>query len=209
MVIKIFSFFLFPGNNKMSISLLGALNVCRVDQAFANKMQSDRFINPSNMVCPTWLGTDNVGRQVCPDSFYTKNAGCNSALDRVDVENYQRPQYSEYITLSTVPIQGDLYGNIIPFSDSQNTITNIYNTQAGDGGTMSGGFGLWNNQGRNVTPMCQSGYSSGGQCCPAASNTCNTNNTNYAQARENFTNRTNQRQQVGYQAYQDKRCSGF
>jgi hypothetical protein len=53
------------------------------------------------MSCPTWSGFDLVGRKVCPDSFYTKSAGCNSAEDRVVVENnVSRPQYMEYITLN-------------------------------------------------------------------------------------------------------------
>ena len=44
------------------------------------------------------------------DSFYTKAPGCNSAVDRVDVENYQRPQYFDYVNLDGYGIQGNLYG---------------------------------------------------------------------------------------------------
>ena len=51
------------------------------------------------MLCPLWQGTDNYGRMVNPDSFYTKNAGCNSAEDRVQTENFLRPQYMEYVSL--------------------------------------------------------------------------------------------------------------
>ena len=42
------------------------------------------------------LRVDLTGRRVCPDSFYTKSAGCNSAEDRVVVENNLRPQYAEF-----------------------------------------------------------------------------------------------------------------
>jgi hypothetical protein len=62
------------------------------------------------MVCPIWNGVDTTGRRVSPDSFYTKNAGCNSAEDRVVVENNQRPQYMEYINLSANGIDGAIYG---------------------------------------------------------------------------------------------------
>jgi hypothetical protein len=36
------------------------------------------------------------------DSYYTKSPGCNSQLDRVDVENYLRPNYMEYINLDAM-----------------------------------------------------------------------------------------------------------
>jgi len=83
------------------ISINGSIRTCKVDTGYANRLQSDRFFNPNMQVCPVWNGTDTVGRPVCPDSFYTKSAGCNSAEDRVLVENYLRPQYAEYITLNT------------------------------------------------------------------------------------------------------------
>jgi hypothetical protein len=94
-----------------SISLEAAIRTCKVDVAYANKVQSDRFLNPDNMVCPIWGGVDTAGRSVCPDSFVTKTAGCNSAEDRVMVENDQRPQYMEYINLSANGIGGNIYGN--------------------------------------------------------------------------------------------------
>lgn len=92
------------------ISLEGSIRTCKVDPAYASKMQSDRFLNPSNMVCPIWNGFDSTGRRVCPYSFNTKSAGCNSAMDRVWVENYQRPRYVEYVNLSSSGIDGEFYG---------------------------------------------------------------------------------------------------
>lgn len=83
----------------MSISLLGSINVCKVNSGYADKIQSDRFENPDTMTCPLWNGQDSFGRYVHPDSFYTKNAGCNSADDRVSIENFLRPQYMEYVAL--------------------------------------------------------------------------------------------------------------
>lgn len=86
----------------MSISLSGALTVCKVNTGYDNKIQSDRYENPNNLLCPLWNGLDQYGRAVCVDSYYTKYAGCSSALDRVAVENYQRPQYSDFIPLDTM-----------------------------------------------------------------------------------------------------------
>jgi len=86
----------------MSISL----QTCKIDQAYADKLQSDRFQNPSQMVCPPWSGSDVYGRRVCPYSWWTKAEGCRSADDRVAVENQLRPQYMEYVTLDARGIQG-------------------------------------------------------------------------------------------------------
>jgi hypothetical protein len=86
----------------MSISLLGSINVCKTNTGYANKLQSDRFENPDNMTCPLWNGTDTYGRPVNADSFYTKNAGCNSAEDRVQTENFLRPMYMEYVALDAM-----------------------------------------------------------------------------------------------------------
>jgi len=93
----------------MSFSLNSALRTCKVDSGYAANFESQRFLNPAQMVCPPWSGFDSAGRQVCADSFYTKSPGCNSPADRVDVENYLRPQYFQYITLDAEGLQGNLY----------------------------------------------------------------------------------------------------
>lgn len=93
----------------MSISLLGAINVCKVNTGWADKIQSDRFENPNNMLCPLWNGQDTYGRFVSPDSFYTKAAGCASADDRVEVENFQRPSYMQYVALDAAGFKAPLY----------------------------------------------------------------------------------------------------
>ena len=138
-----------------SVSLEAALRTCKVDSAYANKVQSDRFLNPNNMVCPVWNGVDTAGREVCPDSFYTKRAGCNSAEDRVAVENnVSRPQYLEYITLSQGGIQGDIYDSnkrmyrdTMPFANSQARSNNLHNINK-----VTGNFGL--QFGADVYPSC-------------------------------------------------------
>ncbi len=89
-----------------NISLEGSLRTCKVDSGWANRMQSDRILNPNNMVCPLWSGFDSAGRPACWDSYNTKTAGCNSAADRVVVENSLRPQYIEYVNLDAAGIRG-------------------------------------------------------------------------------------------------------
>jgi hypothetical protein len=104
-----------------SISLESSIRTCKVNPEEADRIESDRFLNPHNMVCPMWNGVDLTGRQVCPDSFYTKRAGCNSAEDRVVVENnVSRPQYFEYITLSSNGLKAaDMYNNNTNYHDSR------------------------------------------------------------------------------------------
>lgn len=102
----------------MSISLLGSINVCKVNTGYANKIQSDRFENPDAMTCPLWNGQDSFGRFVHPDSFVTKNAGCNSADDRVSVENFLRPQYMEYVALDAAGFRSpNMFGNPAPIKE--------------------------------------------------------------------------------------------
>jgi len=101
----------------MTVSLEAAIRTCKVETGWANKVESDRFLNPNLMMCPVWNGMDLTGRMVCPDSFYTKRAGCNSAEDRVVVENnVSRPQYMEYINLNANGIEGSIYENTLPWT---------------------------------------------------------------------------------------------
>jgi hypothetical protein len=120
------------------ISLTASLQTCKVNTGWANKVQSDRFFNPQLVVCPAFNGTDNYGRYVCPDSYYSKAAGCDSAMDRVDVENFLRPQYFEYITLDAAGLQGN--DNMDNFGASiQRATINDINTITGRVGIQNQG----------------------------------------------------------------------
>ena len=116
----------------MSFSLEKNIRTCKVNTGWAPRNQSDRFQDPSLMVCPTWNHMDNAGRHVCANSFYTKRAGCNSALDRVVVEDNLRPQYMEYVQLNALGIAGqhttEPFG--VPMSNGQqNCNTAAVNSQ--------------------------------------------------------------------------------
>lgn len=108
------------------------------------------------MVCPPWNGVDTSGRPVCPDSFWTKTPGCNSADDRVVVENNLRPQYMEYVNLDAQGIRGDLYnydmsscpGGMIQRDEmvEEQTLKDVHN--------ITGQFGLQTGFRQNVQGSC-------------------------------------------------------
>ena len=108
-----------------TISLNKSVRTCKVNTGWASRIQSDRFQNSDLMMCPVWNQRDLAGRKVCDDSFWTKRAGCNSSLDRIDVENFLRPQYMEYVTLDAAGIGGSMY------QDSENIgVTESYKNPA-------------------------------------------------------------------------------
>jgi len=94
-----------------SFSIDKAIKTCKVTVDNAQRLASDRFLNSNSLSCIVWNGRDNLGRQVCSDSFNTKVAGCNSAQDMVLKENFLRPQYSAYINLNPGGISGDMYAD--------------------------------------------------------------------------------------------------
>ena len=132
-----------------NISLEGSIRTCKIDTAYAPKVFSDRFLNPGNMVCPIWNGYDSAGRPSCPDAFMTKRAGCNSAEDRIFVENYQRPRYVEYVNLSAGGIDGEFYGqpNTMTQWNDMKAVSDLRKTNC-----VTGNFGT--QFASNVYPNC-------------------------------------------------------
>jgi hypothetical protein len=126
-----------------TLSLQKSVRTCSVNTGEAERIQSDRFLNPGNMVCIPWNGLNNKGQEVSPDSFYTKSEGCDSALDRVAVENSQRPKYFNYVTLNAQGVNGEFYGG--PYA---NTIKRDQFDK--ERSTITGGFGYVNQLGADV-----------------------------------------------------------
>ena len=123
-----------------NISLEKSIRGCDVNVGEAHRIHSDRFFNPQNMVCIPWNGVNSKGQEVCPDSHSTKTAGCDSAQDRVMVENSQRPKYMSYVTLGAQGIAGNIYGDQegaknsaarYNFNQSRNKITGNFGLQLG------------------------------------------------------------------------------
>lgn len=71
----------------------------KVSAGNAPRAATYRDQDPSAQMCPVWNGQDNTGRQSCEYSFYTKTPGCNSAGDRITVENGNRPIYASNVSL--------------------------------------------------------------------------------------------------------------
>lgn len=130
-----------------SLSLEASIRTCDVETGEASRIQSDRFLNPNSMVCIPWNGVNSKGQPICPDSFWTKTPGCNSAEDRVQVENGLRPQYFDYITLNAGGIQGNIYGNVMARDQVAQSTKELRDTNQ-----LTGNFGKqW---GANVYPGC-------------------------------------------------------
>ncbi len=159
---KIFIFFLLYTNKLImsSFSLENSLRTCKVDTGWASRVESDRFLNHNLVVCPLWSGRDSAGRRVCPDSFMTKTAGCNSAQDRVVVENNQRPQYMEFINLNASGVRGNIYGNTMGHQ-----ATGVRNQMLDNTSQLTGQFGLDTGFGQNVLQNC-------GQSCGGPNSSC-------------------------------------
>jgi hypothetical protein len=135
----------------MNISLESSIRTCKTDSGWANRMQSDRFLNSNNMVCPVWTGFDGAGRPACLDSYNTKTAGCNSAVDRVAVENFLRPQYIEYVNLDAAGIRGGQQcGNNTAYADTICRQKNLLDAQS-----RTGSFGMVSPS-QAIFPNCNS-----------------------------------------------------
>lgn len=91
----------------MSVGLTASILNTKVITGNAERIQTYRNQEPSATMCPVWGGQDLAGREVCADSFYTKRGGCHSALDRIKVENDQRPKYANHVTISAAGINGE------------------------------------------------------------------------------------------------------
>jgi hypothetical protein len=100
------------------------------------------------MVCPPWNGVDTAGRPAHWNSFYTKTPGCNSANDRVTVENALRPQYVEYVNLDATGISGGC-----PYPGQQMNPDSLCAKQSkADIPALTGQFG--DNVSQHIFPNC-------------------------------------------------------
>lgn len=74
-------------------SVYGNIKTTQVDVSYASKFESSRFLNKNYNICPKFNGVDGIGRPIAQDSYITKKEGCNHSLERIYVENDQRPDY--------------------------------------------------------------------------------------------------------------------
>jgi len=134
----------------MSIAF-NSINSNKVNTGDKERIYSDCIQNPYAMSCKLWTGTDLAGREVCENSFNTKDAGCNSAEDRIFVENGLRPQYTNFVTLSAPGISGDgLYRNTTTAYNTDQSAARASNTFK-----SSPHFGTTNNSRIKSTDIAQ------------------------------------------------------
>lgn len=167
----------------MSLSLESSIRTCKVSTGWANRLQTDRIQNPDLMMCPVWNGYDNTGRKVCANSFYTMNAGCNSPLERINVENQQRPQYFEYITLDAAGLSGG----------------GLTNMNTADSALRS----------KDVDQMSARNPSFGNQFGSTNATRCENYSYKQAMAQESQARRMQQGLNVGFKSNAMKKMSGF
>jgi len=121
--------------------LTGATRNCKVNTGWASRIESDRFLNSQEMMCPAWSGYDTAGRAVCANSFVHTRAGCSPASYRITVENALRPQYAEFINLDAGGFQSPaLYSDSLPYQQEglrQQNLNNV-NNLTGNFGTQFG-----------------------------------------------------------------------
>jgi hypothetical protein len=89
------------------ISLQKNIHTCKVNTGWATRNQSERIFSPDQIVCPAWNQVDSAGRPACSYSFKDTTAGCNSATDRSNVENFLRPMNFSSVTLSNYGLEGN------------------------------------------------------------------------------------------------------
>lgn len=204
-------------NGGGSVSLEAGIRTCKVVTGWADKVQSDRFQNPNLMVCPLWNGVDTAGRRACPDSFMTKRAGCNSAEDRVVVENnVSRPQYMELINLNSAGIAAPIYGNTLPYQQevarSKDAMSYLPSKNS------LGITGTWNNGGGYTAETLKGCDGMGSSAGPSAYDRTypmahqkikNFPMEQYQMAQQHQHNRQAASMQTGYGSYNRRQAAGF
>ena len=194
------------------ISLEAATRTCKVDQGSAARIESDRFLNAQNAVCIPWNGRDLAGREVNPNTFYTKRAGCNSAADRVLVENNLRPQYSDYINLDVSGgIRGQIYANNMNYQNA-GTLTRQMQAARGVSGNFGGDFSMATNSANCSYGNYERGVAGMGnqQMMNTARGGCGSSKTveGYVQAPKDFT-RKNAAATASYRSCRFTQMSGM
>ena len=126
-----------------NVSLTANILTSKVITGNADRLQTYRIQDSDAMMCPVWNGQDLTGRQAGEYSFYTKRAGCNSAMDRIVVENFLRPSYTNFVTTNAAGIAGYVYESPPPrnFQQAENLAANNQRLAAGN---STGHFGYGN-----------------------------------------------------------------
>lgn len=89
------------------VSIYNSIRSAKVTTGNAWQYQGMRTFDDSAQVCPTRSNVSDFGVVgVARDSLNTYAPGCFSALNRMTVENVQRPRYSTYLNASAINSPG-------------------------------------------------------------------------------------------------------
>lgn len=113
-----------------SLSIANNFRSAKVTTGNAWQYQGMRTFDDDAQVCPTRSNVSDSGViDVARDSINTLAPGCFSALNRMMVENVQRPRYSPYLNASAInypgvgdsdlPAPDEQYSSSKPFYDTQ------------------------------------------------------------------------------------------
>jgi hypothetical protein len=114
-----------------TISIGNAMRIPKVTTGNAGQYASMRIYDPEAQVCPLRSNFDDYGRWAAHSSINTHAAGCDSAMDIIDVENAHRGGYSEYLNASAIDYPG------VGYSDREREVQQVidnkpfYDTQLG------------------------------------------------------------------------------
>jgi len=92
----------------MSLGLIKSVRGYTVPASASAVLGSSTSINPNNITCYNWDGTDSAGRTAPTNSVATRTAGCNSALDSIMPELATRPGYVQMLIGGGSGIQGNV-----------------------------------------------------------------------------------------------------
>jgi hypothetical protein len=117
-------------------SIYNAVRNSRVNTGIIPQYQGMRTFDSSAQVCPVRPNvSDNGIIGVARDSINTYAPGCFSALDRMLVENIQRPHYSSYLNASAIASAGVGDDAVADESDYSQVYSQPYDTMFGNTNT--------------------------------------------------------------------------
>jgi hypothetical protein len=114
------------------VSIYNTIRSSKVSTGLAPNFWSMRKFDEDATVCPARANVSDYGvAGVARDSINTETEGCFSPLDRMEIENLQRPRYSVYLNASAIYTPGvgdeDL---VVPDDEYQSKPS--YDTQLGN-----------------------------------------------------------------------------
>jgi hypothetical protein len=113
------------------VSIYNVIRSSKVTTGNAAMYSGMRTFDSSAQVCPTRSNVSDSGIVgVSRDSVNSYAPGCFSALDRMIVENVQRPRYSTYLNASAINIPG-IGDDDLPQPNLEYQSKPYYDTQLG------------------------------------------------------------------------------